>query len=127
MTGYKTQAKNLQTEAAYQRNRFSRFTLAEELENAADSIAALAAIIELQQVEQERKAQRPTNFDRVTASPEALAEFLDSLPIMDGPWDDAFQRTFCDACQAEDCDTAPCPHEAERNSPAWWLGLEVTK
>lgn len=38
-------------------------------------------------------------------------------------WDDAFHREFCDKCRAENCDA--CPHEAERNNPAWWLGLEV--
>ena len=64
-----------------------------------------------------------TNCDRITASPEALAAFLASLPCLDTPWDDAFHREFCDKCEAEDCDS--CPHEAERNSPAWWLGLEV--
>ena len=56
-----------------------------------------------------------TNFDRITASPEVLAAFLASLPCLDAPWDDAFHRVFCD------------PHEAERNSPAWWLKLEATK
>lgn len=62
-----------------------------------------------------------TNFERITASPEALAAFLASLPCLDAPWDDAFHRHFCDNCPMEDCDT--CPHEAERNSPTWWLGL----
>ena len=31
-----------------------------------------------------------TNFDRITASQEALAAFLASLPCLDAPWDDAF-------------------------------------
>lgn len=65
-----------------------------------------------------------TNFDRITASPEVLAAFLASLPCLDAPWDTAFHRAFCDNCQTEDCPKV-CPHEAERNSPAWWLKLEV--
>lgn len=87
--------------------------------------AAISAKIGTAEDSAEKKELHPTNFDRVTASPEVLAEFLNGLPIQDGPWDDAFQRTFCDACPAEDCDTAPCPHEAKRNNPAWWLGLEA--
>lgn len=62
-----------------------------------------------------------TNFDRITASPEALASFLASLPCLDAPWDDDFHRIFCDHCEAENCDA--CQHEAERNNPAWWLEL----
>ena len=54
-----------------------------------------------------------TNFDRITAS-------------LDAPWDDAFHRVFCDNCPTTDCPQV-CPHEAERNSPAWWLKLEATK
>lgn len=65
-----------------------------------------------------------TNFDRITASPEVLATFLASLPCLDAPWDDAFHRVFCDTCPTTDCPQV-CPHEAERNSPAWWLKLEV--
>ena len=64
-----------------------------------------------------------TNFDRITASPEVLAAFLASLPCLDAPWDDAFHRVFCDNCPTTDCPQV-CPHEAERNSPAWWLKLE---
>ena len=63
-----------------------------------------------------------TNYDRITASPEALASFLASLPCLDAPWDDDFHRIFCDNCPMEDCPKV-CPHEAERNSPAWWLSL----
>lgn len=64
-----------------------------------------------------------TEFERITASPAVLGAFLGSLPCLEGPWDDAFHREFCDKCRAENCDA--CPHEAERNNPAWWLGLEV--
>ena len=67
-----------------------------------------------------------TNFDRITASPEALASFLASLPCLDAPWDDDFHRIFCDNCPMENCPKV-CPHEGKRNSPAWWLGLEVSE
>ena len=62
-----------------------------------------------------------TEFERITASPAVLGAFLGSLPCLEGPWDDAFHREFCDKCEAENCDA--CPHKAERNSPTWWLGL----
>jgi len=62
-------------------------------------------------------------FDRITKRPEDLGKFLASLPVLTGPWDEAFNRTYCDACQAEDCDA--CPHQAERNNPTWWLLREV--
>jgi len=63
------------------------------------------------------------NFERITASPEALGEFLGSLPVLQGPWDDDFQRTFCATCEAENCDAENCHHQAERNNPTWWLLL----
>lgn len=62
-----------------------------------------------------------TEFERITASPAVLGAFLGTLPCLEGPWDDAFHREFCDKCEAENCDA--CPHKAERNSPTWWLGL----
>lgn len=65
------------------------------------------------------------NFERITASPEALGEFLDALPVLSGPWDDAFHRTFCDKCAAADCDGDSCKHQAERNSAMWWLNQET--
>lgn len=61
------------------------------------------------------------NFERITASPEVLADFLGSLPLLKGPWDDDFHRTFCDSCPSDNCDGENCPHQAERNNPAWWL------
>ena len=67
-----------------------------------------------------------TNFDRITASPEALAALLAARPSQDAPWDDAFHRHFCDNCPMEDCPKV-CPNEEKRNSPAWWLGLEVSE
>lgn len=63
------------------------------------------------------------NFERITASPEALAAFLADLPVVSGPWDDDFHRAYCDHCGLEDCDS--CPHEAERNNPAWWLAQKA--
>ena len=58
---------------------------------------------------------------RRPAAPAVLGAFLGYLPCLEGPWDDAFHREFCDKCGAENGDT--CPHKAERNRPAWWLGL----
>ena len=64
-----------------------------------------------------------TNFEKITASPEALVDFLESIPSLEGPWDDDFHRQYCDPCGAANCFT--CPHEAERNNPAWWLAQET--
>ena len=66
-----------------------------------------------------------TNFEKITASPETLGTFLASLPIASGPWDEAFHRTFCDGCQAEDCDGQDCLHKMERGNPLWWLMQEA--
>ncbi len=72
------------------------------------------------------RRKKITNFDKITASPEALADFLASLPCLQGPWDDAFQAAFCADCPAENCDAENCHHQAERNSPAWWLAQIYT-
>ena len=56
-----------------------------------------------------------TEFERITTSPAILGAFLGSLPCLEGPWDDAFHREFCDKCEEENCDA--CPHKEERNSP----------
>lgn len=40
-----------------------------------------------------------TNFEKVTASPDVLGEFLASLPVATGPWDEEFHRAFCDSCE----------------------------
>ena len=61
-----------------------------------------------------------TNYEKITASPEALAEFLGALPVLSGPWDDAFHSRICAGCEAEDCDN--CRRD-ERDNPLWWLGL----
>lgn len=66
-----------------------------------------------------------TVFEKVAASPEALGELLESLTVIDSPWEEAFHRVFCDSCidsnGTQNCDTPGCPHEAERNNPLWWL------
>lgn len=70
-----------------------------------------------------------TVFEKVAASPEALGELLDSLTVIDSPWEEAFHRVFCDSCidsnGTENCDTPGCPHEVERNNPLWWLAQVV--
>ena len=64
-----------------------------------------------------------TNFEKITETPEALGEFLASLPVADGPWDVEFRKAFCAKCERENCDGKRCPHKAERNNPLWWLKL----
>lgn len=59
-------------------------------------------------------------FQKITESPEALADFLRRLPVLTAPWDEAFHRAYCDNCPAEDCDG--CDHP-ERSNPLWYLGL----
>ena len=41
-----------------------------------------------------------TNFEEIARTPETLAAFLRSLPVLDGPWDEEFQRQYC----AGDCE-----------------------
>ncbi len=66
-----------------------------------------------------------TEYERITESPQALAAFLRELPVLEAPWDQAFQKQYCAGCAAEDCDT--CPNEACRNNPAWWLAQTATE
>lgn len=66
-----------------------------------------------------------TYFEKITASQEALAAFLSSIQVIDGPWDFLFQATFCTKCRAPGCNS--CPHEAERRNPAWFLGQKVVE
>lgn len=68
-----------------------------------------------------------TEYQRITASLDALATMLEDLPTMGGPWDNAFHREFCDACPTADCD-APggCPHQEIRGRVIrWWLEQET--
>ena len=62
-----------------------------------------------------------TNFEKITASPEALGELLASLTVIDSPWEDAFHKAFCVNCERENCDAENCPHNAERDNPLWRL------
>ena len=58
------------------------------------------------------------NFQSITASPEALAAFLGSIPAIETPWDEAFHRLCCSSCSAADCDD--CRRSAAeycKNSP----------
>jgi hypothetical protein len=67
-----------------------------------------------------------TNFEAITKNPETLAAFLRGLPILEGPWDEEFQRNYCAGCGKVSCDDGShCPYEDKRNSPGWWLGLEA--
>lgn len=61
-------------------------------------------------------------YQKLTESPEALADFLRRLPVLTDPWDEAFHRAYCDKCSAENCDG--CEH-TERNNPLWYLGLSA--
>lgn len=65
-----------------------------------------------------------TNFEKVTASMEALGNLLKENCAGSGPWDRAFQNMYCVNCDLENCDA--CPNEENRNNPLWWLGLEAT-
>lgn len=64
------------------------------------------------------------NYQSITASPEALAAFLGSIPAIETPWDDAFHRLYCSSCSAADCDDCRRP---ERDNPLWWLGLPAAE
>ena len=64
------------------------------------------------------------NYQSITASPEALAAFLGSIPAIETPWDGAFHRLYCSSCSAADCDDCRRP---ERDSPLWWLGLPAAE
>lgn len=58
-------------------------------------------------------------FDAITKDKPTLAGFLRSLPVIEAPWDGAFQERFCVECGADSCDD--CPNEQFRNNPEWWL------
>lgn len=68
-----------------------------------------------------------TVFEKITASPEALAAVLADIPAADSPWDQAFREAFCSGCGRRDCDgqDGGCPNQDKRGNPAWWLGLET--
>lgn len=67
-----------------------------------------------------------TEYQRITASLDALATVLEDLPTLGSPWDDAFHREFCDACPFQNCAGDGCPHqEIRRGRVRWWLKQEV--
>ena len=102
---------------------FDRYFVASHLQ----SWPIAQALKKLQEIEDtmEDREQGKTYFDKITAYPEALAEFLASIRTLDAPWDEVFQRTYCAACSTENCKAENCPHQAELNSPAWFLAQEV--
>lgn len=53
------------------------------------------------------------NYQSITASPEALAAFLGSIPAIETPWDDAFHRLYCSSCSAADCDDCRRPEPGD--------------
>ena len=66
-----------------------------------------------------------TQFEKITESPDVLAAFLASQPVIDGPWDTEFHKRFCDYCPAKDCDDCWC--KEFRDNPRWWLSLTDTQ
>ena len=65
------------------------------------------------------------NFEEITKNPETLGAFLRGLPVIEAPWDEAFQRKYCAGCGKVSCDDgSPCPYEDKRNNPLWWLSQE---
>lgn len=66
-----------------------------------------------------------TAFDAITKDKPTLAGFLRSLPVIEAPWDGAFQERFCVECGADSCDD--CPNEQFRNNPEWWLSLPAAE
>lgn len=73
-----------------------------------------------------REVLTVTQFERLTKSPEVLGAFLAGLPILEGPWDEEFQRRYCSGCGKVSCDDGSrCPYEDKRSNPGWWLKLEA--
>ena len=60
------------------------------------------------------------NFQSITASPEALAAFLGSIPAIETPWDEAFHRLCCSSCSAAGLRRLP---PLGQDNPLWWLSL----
>ena len=42
-----------------------------------------------------------TAFDAITKDKPTLAGFLRSLPVIEAPWDAAFQKRYCSSCTAK--------------------------
>lgn len=66
-----------------------------------------------------------TIFDAVTRDAPTLANFLRSLPVLEGPWNTEFQSHYCAKCIWGSCDE--CPNEDIRDNPLWWLTLPAAK
>lgn len=67
-----------------------------------------------------------TNFEKITQNTDTLAAFLGSLPVLSGPWDEAFQARYCAECKKTECESGGgCPHESKRSNPGWWLSLKA--
>ena len=81
----------------------------------------------IRRMTRKEEAQGMTNFEKITRSPEVLADFLNGITAVDCQWDHDFARAFCDACPNEDCDKFKCPHMAERDNPLWWLRQEASE
>ena len=64
-----------------------------------------------------------SNFEKITETPEALGAFLESLTVINSPWEDGFHKAFCGTCGKTDCGI--CPHQDKRNNPLWWLTQEA--
>ena len=75
------------------------------------------------------RVERVTNFEKITASPEAMAEALEAMEPIDGPWDAAFTKRYCSVCKAKNCEKSAClaPEICKdaRTLISWWLGLEA--
>jgi len=69
--------------------------------------------------------QGETVFEAVTKDAATLARMLGALPVLEAPWDTAFQKLYCVSCDADNCDAENCPNNAFRNNPAWWLSLDA--
>lgn len=52
-------------------------------------------------------SDRRTAFDAITKDKPTLAGFLRSLPIIEAPWDAAFQKRYCSSCAALDAQEIP--------------------
>ena len=62
-----------------------------------------------------------TNFEEIARTPETLAAFLRSLPVLDGPWDEEFQRQYCAGCGTG----AVAPTKKSGIAPAGGWGLKL--
>lgn len=69
--------------------------------------------------------KKGTVFEAVTKDAATLAALLGSLPVLEAPWDVAFQKRYCSSCTAENCDA--CANEQFRNNPEWWLSLPAAE